>query len=266
MRLVKTRVVSEMANPTLAEQALAALAWWREAGVESDFHDTPQDWLAPAAGPAATEAPQTADAPASGPARASASAPPEAPPAPVIAAESIPTEISAFRDWWLSEPLLDHGRIRGRVPPRGAIGAPLMVIVAEPESSDGERLLSGPQGKLLDAMLRAMGIAPDQAYVASALTRHTPMADWTGITALGMDRVLIRHIELAAPKRLLVFGGNILPLLGHDLPISADDLRRFNQGEQTIPLLPEHDLAVFLTNPRRKSGFWQRWLQFSSLC
>lgn len=238
---------------------LAALAWWREAGVDGDFLDAPQDWLAPAATAepgSITDAPRPAERPA-------IAAPPPPPAAPTIAADAIPTEISAFRDWWMAEPLLDDGRIRGRVPPRGPVNAPLMVLVGEPESEDGDRLLSGPQGRLLDAMLRAMGIAADQAYVASALTRHTPMADWAGIAALGMGAVLARHVELAAPQRLIVFGGNILPLLGHDLPISADGLRRFNQGERTIPLLPEHDLAVFLTNPRRKSGFWQRWLQWS---
>lgn len=259
MRLVKTRMVSETANPTLGEAALAALAWWREAGVDGNFHDAPQNWLAPAA----TEAPPVDAAPRAERASPTAPRPAEAPSAPAIAPESIPGEISAFRDWWLNEPLLDHGRFRDRVPPRGPVGAPLMVLVPEPESGDGERLLSGPQGKLLDAMLRAMGIAPDGAYVASVLTRPTPMADWAGVAALGMGQVIARHIELAAPHRLLVFGGNILPLLGHDLPISADGLRRFNQGEVTIPLLPEHDLAVFVSNPRRKSGFWQRWLLWS---
>ncbi|MEM9017931.1 MAG: ABC transporter substrate-binding protein, partial [Verrucomicrobiota bacterium] len=63
------------------------------------------------------------------------------------------------------------------VPPRGSARPDLMVLVIDPEQNDRELLLSGEKGKLLQRMLAAMGMNEDRVYIASALPRHTPMAD-----------------------------------------------------------------------------------------
>ena len=139
-----------------------------------------------------------------------------------------------------------------------------MVIVAHPEVEDTERLLSGPEGKLLDAMLHAMGIAPEAAYVASALPRHTPHADWAGAASTGMGKALLHHIELVSPNRLIVFGGNILPLLSNDLPNSPADSLKVNHDAEKIALLVTRELGALLERPRWKAGFWQRWLEWTS--
>jgi DNA polymerase len=153
--------------------------------------------------------------------------------------------------------------VMDRVTPRGPAGTELMVLVAEPEAEDGETLLSGPQGRLLRSMLRAMGIAPDAVYLASALPRRTPAADWAGLAAAGLGAVLRHHVALAAPKRLIVFGGNILPLLGNDPPNSGESLRQFNHGGQSVPLMASPDLQAFLARPRAKAGFWRNWLEWT---
>ena len=242
------------ANHTFDRQIEAALAWWRDAGVDCDFLDEPQAWI-PAAQP--EHAPQAAEhRPASRTAPAAA-APAE--PKALFARAELPQSLEAFTGWWLAEPALDAGRTSGRVPPRGGTGAQLMVLVPQPEREDGETLLSGPQGRLLSGMLMAMGIAPEQAYFASLLPRHTPHADWQAAWAAGLGEVLAHHVALAAPARIVSFCGNILPLPGNDLPNNADTLRRFNHGEGTVPLLPERDLAAFLERPRWKAGFWRRW-------
>jgi DNA polymerase len=138
-----------------------------------------------------------------------------------------------------------------------------MLLVPFPEAEDRDRLLSGPHGKLAEAMLAAMGIAPEDAYLASVLTRHTPHPDWAALLRDGIGEVLVRHIALAAPRRLIVFDRNILPLLGHDPANSAQTLREFNHEGRTIPLLPAMDLGVMIDNPRRKASFWQRWLDWT---
>ncbi len=249
----------DMAPETpLSVQIAAALDWWRDAGVDSDFSDEPRDWL-----PSAISADVAAEV---------INAPPVAPVVapvcvPVIhiggAQSDWPTTLAGFAPWWLAEPSLDDGQTSGRVPPRGMINAPLMVLVAEPEAQDTGRLLSGPQGRLLDGMLAALGISPDQAYVASALPRHTPMADWTGLTAAGLGRILVHHIMLAAPKRLIVFGGNVLPLLGNDLPNSSADLPGFNHEGISVPILSAMELAALLARPRTKAKLWHRLLDWA---
>lgn len=162
------------------------------------------------------------------------------------------------------EPALDDGRISGRVPPRGVQGAPLMIVVPEPEREDRDRLMSGPQGKLLDSILAAMNLGADDIYLASVLPRHTPMADWTALAAGGMGRVLAHHIGLVGPGRLIAFGGNILPLLGNDPTHNSSNVREFNHDEQRIPLLVARSLPVLLERPRWKANLWQAWLDWTA--
>ncbi|MDE2596012.1 MAG: hypothetical protein KGL44_03945 [Sphingomonadales bacterium] len=244
----------------IAGAVAAAFDWWREAGVDCDFLIDPVDWLAV---PERAHAPQI-DAPP--PLRAEfAGTDPvvRMAPEPARFGADLPADLAAFEAWWLAEPSLDGGRSDRRVPPRGPAGAEVMVLVTEPEAEDEERLLSGVQGRLLDAMLKAMGFAPDEAYVATALPRHTPLADWPALTAQGLGAVLARHVRLAAPKRLIVLGGNILPLFGNDLPNSAQSLREFNHEGLSLPLLPGPDLAALLARPRGKARVWQQWLELT---
>jgi uracil-DNA glycosylase len=254
---VQNAATSTGSNPAL-EGLTAALDWWREAGVDCDFRDEPRDWL-----PAHAEVAVAADAQTS-------PTPFAAKPAPVIEEPPVggdpaawPQRLEDFPAWWLSEPSLDHGIVMQRIAPRGPANAALMVLVDYPEASDRETLLSGPHGKLLSAMLRAFGIAEEQAYVAGVLPRHTPLPDWTALNAAGLGQVLAHHIALAAPQRLLALSAHISPLLGHDPALSAANLQEFNHGGQTIPLLVAPGLEDLIARPRRKAALWQRWLDWT---
>jgi uracil-DNA glycosylase len=234
----------------VAELVSAAFGWWRDAGVDHDFHDEPADWLAT---PVVEEAP-----------------PPPAPPEPVRARAApvvakldlaaMPSDLAAFRDWWLAEPTLDDGRTAGRVPPSGQAGAELMILVPQPEADDGEYLLSGPQGRLIGAMLAAMGL--ESAYLASVLVRPTPQPDWPTLAASGMGEVISRHVALVRPKRLIVMGGSILPLIGHDPSLSAHPIRSFNHEGGSVPLLATRDPAMF-ERAATKARFWRDWLAWT---
>jgi hypothetical protein len=236
-------------GPDLAEELAAALGWWREAGVDGDWLDAPRAWLAP-----------PVDAAPAAQASVAAPVPVEIPP-PCL---EIPGDLASFTAWWLSEPLLDNGQAAGRVPPRGSVKAELMVLIPEPEREDRETLLASAQGRLLESMLAAMQIAPANVYFASILPRHTPHADWALARAAGLGEVLARHVALVAPKRLIAFTGNILPLLGHDPANSPALSRQFNHGEGSVPLLAARELAALLERPRWKAGFWQAWLEWTA--
>lgn len=266
------------ANPELAEAFTAALDWWREAGVDRTFHDESADWITPpAAAPEAKSGPSSAmpaensrgaPSPTAASTPAAAQTPSAAPPpitGPIIDTDSLPDDLASFSEWWLNEPLLDDGRVNNRIAPRGEKGAELMVIIPDPEQEDRETLLSGPQGKLLNAMLDAMGIAPASIYFASALPRHTPMADWAALAQSGIGNVLAHHVKLVAPKRLITLGGNILPLLGNNSPNSSDPLRQFNHKGLSIPHMAVTDLTVLLARKRAKAKFWQLWLNWTKI-
>jgi uracil-DNA glycosylase family 4 len=247
-------------NPPLAEAIAGALEWWREAGVDCAFSDEPVSWLAEKA--AAVET--AADRPE--PSRKQVAPRPvkvDAPVTPRIDAAAIPSTLDAFTPWWMSEPMLADGTLARRVPPRGSAGAELMVVTQEPEPEDEAALLSGPQGKLLEAMLAAFGLDVAQVYVASALPRHLPGADWATLSAAGIGDVLARHVALVAPKRLVVFGATVLPLLSHDPPQQPADLRIFNHESLSVPMLACRSLAALLEQPRWKARVWQAWLELT---
>lgn len=165
-----------------ARDLAGALAWWAEAGIDCAFRDEPVSWLTPPL-EIKSAAPPPAEAKAAAPRRAAAAD------APLLDPATFPADLTAFRDWWLAEPLLDSGRLSGRIAPRGQAGAELMVIVGDPEAEDREALLSGPQGRLLAGFLSAAAIDPAQAYVASVLPRHTPHADWAALAAQGFRTI-----------------------------------------------------------------------------
>lgn len=242
--------MTESANSGLAGQFAAAFDWWRDAGVDGDLRDTAQSWTAPPQG-----VPDKAPAP-----HAAAPGPP-APPAPDRS--TWPDRLESFAAWWLENDWLDTASSAARVAPRGEAGAALMVLVAEPERDDRDLLLSGPQGRLLDAMLAAMGLEERSVYRASVLPRPMPHADWPALAARGLGDLARHHIALVAPKRLIVFGSHILPLLGHDPANNPAILAQINQGGGTIPLLAARDLAVLLERPRWKAGVWQAWLDWT---
>ncbi|MDZ4308589.1 uracil-DNA glycosylase family protein [Allopontixanthobacter sp.] len=253
---------------TLIEEFAAAQAWWADAGVDQDFDDLATDWLAapePGIAPASADA---ANPPPSEPKNLSprANAAPEPAEIPRLGGEKSkwPGDLTAFQSWWLTEPSLDAGGSFPRIAPRGAAEAKLMIIVAEPEEQDSERLLSGPLGAFLGNMLAAMGLSAENVYFAAVLPRHLPMPDWAHLQAAGIGELLHHHIALARPNKICVLGRNIWPLLGHDLAQGAAFLPDFNHEGRSVPTLGAEGLAELLRSPPRRKRFWQRWLEWTA--
>ena len=243
------------ANPDFLADITAALDWWREAGVDCDFEDDPRTWLAQ---------PEVPTGAAEGRARQASPAKVESPPADRLDPAALPADLAAFRDWWQKDPLLDNGDTGGRIPPQGTPGASLMIVVEEPEPDDRNCLLAGTQGRLLDAVLTAFGLTRETVYLASVLPRHTPAANWPELLEHGFGHVLAHHVALVAPERLLVLGGNILPLLGHELPQRAAVLRQFNREGRSIPVLASRGLPALMQMPRAKQALWKAWLEWTA--
>lgn len=252
-------------NPELMQTFAAALDWWREAGVDCDFLDEPRQWIAD--GNAATNDPKQSQVEE----RSAKPAPPDSQQsrrlshpeaAPTFVPEDLSRDLGAFREWWMREPALDDGRTGQRVPPRGEAGADLMVLVPEPESIDRDRLLSGGQGKVLEGFFHAAAIDPASVYHASFFPRHSPGADWRGAEAAAIAPAVLRHIMLANPKRLIVLGFNVLPLLGNEPPQAPASLANLKHESATIPLLAARALDGMDRRPSWKAAFWQAWLDW----
>lgn len=234
----------------------AAIDWWRDAGVDCGYDDAARDWLAGKA-PAATAEPQVPPP---------SFTPPPPPPAPRIGGdkESWPQDLAAFPDWWLHEPLLDAGQVFDRIAPSGPANAALMILVDHPEASDTRHLLSGEQGRLLDAILAALGLRRDAVYSASVLPRHMPLPDWPGLAAAGLDELALHHVRLAAPRRLITFGKHVSSLLGHDPAKNAATASPFYPVEPGIPALAAPELGTLMARPRGKGDLWRALLDWQT--
>jgi DNA polymerase len=244
--------------PLSLEQSLAAAqAWWREAGVDLAFVDEPSAWLD-------SQVPQAAATPAAKPVPPT----PERPAAPQIPPlggdpERWPSDLALFRRWWLDEPTLDEGGLYPRVPPRGEAGAALMVIVPMPEAEDTDTLLSGPHGRLIGSMVSAMGLANDQVYWAATLPRHASVPGWSALAERGLGRILLHHVQLASPARVMTFGRGILSLLGHDPAQGAPSLSKITIDGRQVSLLAAYAPERLLDNYRQRASLWQRWLDWT---
>lgn len=254
--------------PSVGEELAAAMEWWRAAGVDCDFTDDATAWLGAAAGPAGEEPPEPEPRAATSPLLA------PAPPAPAqgetiaermdFFAAGKPQTLDEFREFWMTTPGLDAIGSRGRVPPRGAHRPEMMVLVVDPEERDREILLSGPQGQLLKSILTATGTAPDKVYVASALPRHTPMADTGALARSGLDAVLNHHVALVAPQRILAFGAQLLPFIAETPAPAQTSLRSINYKSALPPTLTAEGLGSLLETPPLKARFWRRWMEWSA--
>lgn len=236
-----------MSGPALAQAVEAALAWWREAGVDGDWIDDPQDWLAKPA------LPKTAPAKLADPV-----APPYA-----GGAENWPSDLVSFAQWWLTEPdLAPAGALR--IAPAGPEAPPLMVVVPMPEVDDAETLLSGKAGRLLDGLLAAAGLSRVQIYCASALPARLAAPDWAALRDAGLGQVLLHHIALVRPQRLILFGQNgISTLMSNALPNNSTHLQSINHDDAMVPVLSAYDLETIVARPALKSGLWSRWLDWN---
>jgi DNA polymerase len=237
---------------TLAEQVAAAHDWWREAGVDCDFADAPRNWL---------EKPATPEPVAEAAPEARKPVPPAIPPLGGDPA-AWPQTLAEFTPWWLASDQLETGGTAPRIGPRGAADAELMVLVPMPEADDRETLLSGPQGRLVGNMLRAMGIAEDAAYLAAALPRHVYHPDWRALAERRLGKVLVHHVNLAAPKRLLVLGRAMLPLFGHGSAQPGQKPLPIELQGCPVPALISFGPEALLETPRFRKSLWQGWLDW----
>ncbi|KLE36060.1 hypothetical protein AAW00_02895 [Aurantiacibacter luteus] len=225
---------------TLADRYAAALDWWRDAGVDCDFADEVQPWLAN----------EEEKAEATAPARKAKAEP--APHVPAIVQDALPGDLAAFRAWWTSADNALPSGPAPRIPPRGDAGARLMMLVPMPEAGDSDVLLAGPQGEMLANIAKAIKVAPEAVYLASALPAHLPLPDWAELMREGLSAALLRHIELARPERVLVFGTSLPRLLGH--PASPDTLREI----AGIPALATFAPERLLEHKRQRALLWER--------
>ena len=214
------------------------LGWWLEAGVDGAVAESPRDWLGQLRQPTST-----------------------------TSASPIPTEkpadLAAFQAWLETAgglPMDRPGAIR--IAPHGFEGAKVMLMSDLPARDDAAegKPIGGEARSLSERMLAAIGIAPDEAYVASLSCFHAPGARFNGdLDACGA--IARDHIRLAKPERVILFGdAPARALLGEPLARARGRVHRL-EGIRTIATFHPRWL---LQRPSDKALAWRDLLLLMS--
>jgi len=218
----ESNVGGEMDSIGIAE-ARSALAWWLAAGVDVAIQEDARDWLKPA------------------PARKAAPAEPAAP--PNITRPSHET-LSELRDWLATSVQLPLASSAAkRILPHGPENAAIMLLSDAPSLEDyaSGQPIGGGAWILAQKMLAAIGFTPGEAYSASLSPIHSPGARLSGRDRDDYAEIARRHVRLAKPQRLLLFGdGPALALLGKPVAQARGHIHKV-EGVRTVATFhPRH--------------------------
>jgi DNA polymerase len=223
----------------IAESAVAeaksALAWWIEAGVDCAVSEAPRNWLEspkpPEKVPAAAEQPNVRI--------------PE------------PETLDALKTWLATGVDLPlSGPSSKRAMPHGPERAEVMLFCEAPASEDAaaERPIAGVAWAMTERMLAAIGIAPDEAYSASLSCFHAPGKKMSESDRALCAEIARRHIRLAQPKRLILFGdGPSMALLGKRLTEARGHLFKVEGVRAVATFHPRH----LVNRPLDKALAWK---------
>lgn len=136
------------------------------------------------------------------------------------------------------------------------------LIVGEAPGAEEDRRgepFVGRAGKLLDAMLAALGYARNQVYIANVVKCRPPEnRDPRPEEAASCAPYLDRQIELLAPKIILAVGRVAAQrLLAADTPIGRLRGRVHRYGPASIPLVVTWHPAYLLRRPEAKADAWR---------
>lgn len=126
------------------------------------------------------------------------------------------------------------------------------------EDRQGEPFV-GRAGKLLDAMLAALGYVRDQVYIANVVKCRPPEnRDPRPDEAASCAPYLDRQIELLGPKVILAVGRVAAQrLLRADTPVGRLRGRVYRYGPAEIPLVVTWHPAYLLRRPEAKADAWR---------
>lgn len=266
--------------------ARALLAWYVDAGVDEAIGDAPVDRFANVRPNALVPPAGAGNAPAAGPRPAIPSARAAVVPAraastdtPVAAARTAAASANTLEELRAAVQAFDGCPLKvtatNTVFADGLPGAPVM-IVGEAPGADEDRAglpFVGLSGQLLDRMLATIGLDRRRnVYISNVLPWRPPgnRNPTEGEMAACLPFIQ-RHIELAAPKVLVVVGGtSAKALLDRREGITRLRGRWFDwHGPSTgsvVPALATYHPAYLLRSPSQKASAWKdllalkRWL------
>jgi DNA polymerase len=137
-----------------------------------------------------------------------------------------------------------------------------LLIIGEAPGADEDRQgepFVGRAGKLLNAMLRAIGLDREDVYIANILKCRPPNnRDPAPAEATACTPYLMRQIELLRPRAVLAVGRIAAQhLLQSDQAIGRLRGKALTFGPGRIPIVVTYHPAYLLRSPEAKAKTWQ---------
>jgi DNA polymerase len=246
----------EQTEQTLKAALKASQAWWDDMGVE-----TPPLPVAVKSKPAAKTAKPTGRPvvqpveaqPETGLAEQIAKADAIAKAAPTL--EALQEALNHFDAGVLSD------NAQKMVFARGNPAANIMAIGEAPGRQEDETGLPfvGPAGQLLDKMFAAIKLDESNLYITNVCNWRPPGNRNPNEDELALCKPFIeRHIELVAPKLIVIVGGVSLQALTGKTGImkTRGQWQELTIGGANIPALPLYHPAFLLRRPELKKQAW----------
>jgi len=207
-------------------EALSALDWWREAGVDTLVEEEPRDWLHSAPKPDII-APRQA------------------------VADTLPTTLAAFHAWWRETDTLP-GAPASRLMPAGEPSSGLMLLTDMPDAAD--TLFPTELGRLFDRMMGAIG--RDRGSIYLAAMAGVPVGA-RGLEDEALVRTAKHHVALAAPRLLLLLGeAPSRAILGLGFAEARGRIHEFNHEGATVRAIATFHPRFLFQRPALKAAAW----------
>ncbi len=237
------------------QAAASVLEWWHDAGVDTLVEDVPRDWFATPE-PFLLQ-PQQPGVPAS-----------PASPVAVPVSSAMPLVLADFLAWRSGADVPEAGWNGISLAAEGPADATVMVLADCPDRDDaGEgdggpgsagRLLSGASGRLLDRMLAAIGLTRDEVHVAAVCAKRPTAGRIHREVEDRLAEIARHHIELVAPKRLLLLGNAASrAILGMELQAARGRLHGFSHKVGETGAVASFHPRFLIEKPAAKAEAWK---------
>ena len=210
--------------------ATELLGWWLESGVDVAVSEQPRDWRVAAITSEAAEQ-------------------------MVPVTGQIPADFQSFRSWLEQAndlPLSSAGA--ARAVPRGEPQSEIMLLTDMAAPDSRSEPIGGAAWQLARRMLAAIGLAPEQAYLANLSCFSAPGMRLAGPDLDRCAEIARQHITLAQPRRLILFGdAPAKALLGGTVAQRRGKLHKV-EGVRTIATFAP---GWLLSRPADKALAWR---------
>jgi uracil-DNA glycosylase len=222
--------------------------WWQLAGVEHCASETPHDWLAPSIEPRVEHSTTPIRQAETDPAH------------PIMTVVELPATLEEYFAGIKSGkayPGIAYGS--ALAVPHGVIKPEYLLISDMPDMADvgAGKLLSGPTGALVSAMLHALGTSMEVCFSTALALSRSATGELPDSDHVALRDFMLHMIGVINPSKIIVLGNITGRILLGDNFEGGSVLQNINHDERQVPLINIYHPRTLLARPSLKQEMWR---------